>query len=51
MGNASPEVQAAADFITDGNDDDGFAAAIERFILGGDRSNLRIAEAPAGDHV
>ncbi len=51
MGNASPEVQAAADFVTDGNDDDGFAAAIERFVLGGDRSNLRAEKAPAGDPV
>lgn len=51
MGNASPEVQAAADFVTDSNDDDGFAAAIERFILGGDRSNLRAEKAPAGDRV
>src|SRR5206468_1398358 len=33
MGNASPEVQAHADFVTGRNDEDGFAAAIERFIL------------------
>lgn len=51
MGNASPEVQAAADFVTDSNNDDGFAAAIERFILGGDRSNLRAEKPPAGGHV
>ena len=38
MGNASPEVQRAADFVTDSNRDDGFAHAIERFILGGGRS-------------
>jgi Cof subfamily protein (haloacid dehalogenase superfamily) len=43
MGNASPQVQGAADFVTATNREDGFANAIERFILGGDRSN-----APAG---
>jgi Cof subfamily protein (haloacid dehalogenase superfamily) len=51
MGNASPEVQAAADFVTGSNDDDGFAAAIERFILGGDRPNVRVDKAPAGGQV
>src|SRR5205823_5465355 len=30
MGNASPEVQAAADWVTDTNDQDGVAAAIAR---------------------
>jgi Cof subfamily protein (haloacid dehalogenase superfamily) len=39
MGNAAPEVRQAADFGTDSNGDDGFANAIERFILGGHRSN------------
>jgi Cof subfamily protein (haloacid dehalogenase superfamily) len=43
MGNASPQVQRAADFVTDTNHQEGFANAIERFILGGDRS-----KAPAG---
>src|SRR6185312_11136229 len=33
MGNASPEVQAQADLVTDGCNEDGFAKAIERFIL------------------
>ena len=33
MGNASPAVQQAADFMTDSNDNDGFANAIARFIL------------------
>jgi Cof subfamily protein (haloacid dehalogenase superfamily) len=33
MGNASPEVQAHADLVTDSYDDEGFAKAIERFIL------------------
>jgi len=43
MGNARPQVQGAADFVTDTNREEGFANAIERFILGGDRS-----KAPAG---
>lgn len=51
MGNASPEVQADADFVTGSNNDDGFAAAIDRFILGGDRSNVRVETAPAGGQV
>lgn len=34
MGNASPEVQAAADAVTASADDDGVAEAIYRFILG-----------------
>lgn len=34
MGNASPQVQAAADFVTASNNADGFAQAIERFVLG-----------------
>jgi len=33
MGNASPEVQAAADLVTRSNGEDGFARAVERFIL------------------
>jgi Cof subfamily protein (haloacid dehalogenase superfamily) len=33
MGNASPEVQAQADLVTDSYDDEGFAKAMERFIL------------------
>jgi Cof subfamily protein (haloacid dehalogenase superfamily) len=33
MGNASPEVQAQAHRVTDSYDDEGFAKAIERFIL------------------
>ena len=39
MGNASPEVQRAADFVTDSNREEGFANAVERFILGGGRSS------------
>jgi hypothetical protein len=33
MGNASPEVQAQADLVTDSYEDEGFAKAMERFIL------------------
>jgi len=33
MGNASPEVQAQGDLVTDSYDNEGFAKAIERFIL------------------
>ena len=33
MGNASPDVQAQANLITASNDDEGFAKAIERFVL------------------
>jgi hydroxymethylpyrimidine pyrophosphatase-like HAD family hydrolase len=42
MGNASPSVQRAADFVTDSNRDDGFANAIERFIFGDDRWNAQV---------
>jgi Cof subfamily protein (haloacid dehalogenase superfamily) len=35
MGNAHREVQRAARQVTTGNDEDGFANAVERFILGG----------------
>ena len=34
MGNAAPEVKAAARFVTDSNDNDGVAKALERFVLG-----------------
>jgi hydroxymethylpyrimidine pyrophosphatase-like HAD family hydrolase len=51
MDNASPEVQRSADFVTDSNRDDGFANAIERFILGGGRSNAQIETTRAGDRV
>ena len=33
MGNASPEVQAQANFVTASNEQEGFALAIDRFIL------------------
>jgi Cof subfamily protein (haloacid dehalogenase superfamily) len=35
MGNASPEVQRAARRVTASNEQEGFAKAIERFVLGG----------------
>jgi hypothetical protein len=40
MGNASPEVKQAADFVTGSNRDDGFARAVESIILGGERANV-----------
>jgi hydroxymethylpyrimidine pyrophosphatase-like HAD family hydrolase len=51
MGNASPEVQRAADFVTDSNSEDGFARAIERFILGGGRSHGQVEVAKTGDRA
>ena len=33
MGNAEPEVKAQAQFVTDSNEAEGFAKAIERFVL------------------
>lgn len=35
MGNASPDVQRSARQVTRSNDDDGFAYAIDRFVVGG----------------
>lgn len=35
MGNASPEVQAAAGHVTGANGRDGWAQAVDRFVLGG----------------
>jgi len=37
MGNAEPAVKKKADFVTASNGEEGFAMAIERFILGGER--------------
>jgi Cof subfamily protein (haloacid dehalogenase superfamily) len=51
MGNASSLVQRKADFVTDSNGDDGFASAIERFILGGGRSRALGESAKAGDRT
>jgi len=42
MGNASPAVKRAANFVTDSNSDDGFANAVERFVFGNDRSNEQV---------
>lgn len=38
MGNAETSVKAAADFVTGSNGEEGFAEAIDRIILGGDRT-------------
>jgi Cof subfamily protein (haloacid dehalogenase superfamily) len=51
MGNASPEVQRAADFVTDSNRDDGFAHAIERFILRARRSGRSVETEQARDRA
>jgi hydroxymethylpyrimidine pyrophosphatase-like HAD family hydrolase len=48
MGNAGKDVQRAADFVTDTNREEGFANAIERFILAGDRSDVQAGTARAG---
>jgi Cof subfamily protein (haloacid dehalogenase superfamily) len=48
MGNASPDVRRAADFVTDTNREEGFANGIERFILAGNRSNAQAGIARAG---
>ena len=48
MGNAAPAVQRAADVVTSCNREDGFAAAIGRFILGGEQSNATVDTARAG---
>ena len=37
MGNASPEVQAQARFVTSSNEEEGFANAMEAFVLGDPR--------------
>ena len=33
MGNAGPEVQRAARFVTTSNEDEGFANAVDQFVL------------------
>ena len=40
MGNASPEVQAKADAVTASYNDEGFAQAVERWLLGADGQDL-----------
>jgi len=39
MGNASPEVQGSATYVTSSNEEEGFANAIEKFVLGGRSAN------------
>jgi Cof subfamily protein (haloacid dehalogenase superfamily) len=51
MGNASPEVQRAANVVTASNCEDGFAQAIEQFILGTGRSPALAEIAKAGDRA
>jgi Cof subfamily protein (haloacid dehalogenase superfamily) len=51
MGNAVPQVQAAADLATAPNSEDGFAKAIERYILGGDRLSEPASRAAAGSRI
>ena len=36
MANATPDVLAAADYVTASNNEDGVAKAIEKFVLGMD---------------
>jgi hydroxymethylpyrimidine pyrophosphatase-like HAD family hydrolase len=43
MGNASPDVQAQANLVTASYDDEGFAKAIEQFILDRAPSSLLVA--------
>ena len=43
MGNASPEVQAQASFVTTSNENEGFANAMERFIFGESQSHAERA--------
>jgi hydroxymethylpyrimidine pyrophosphatase-like HAD family hydrolase len=45
MGNANDEVKRQADVVTDSYNDEGFAKAVERFIL---RSDAHGAVAEAG---
>jgi Cof subfamily protein (haloacid dehalogenase superfamily) len=51
MGNASPEARCAADFAADGNREEGFANAVEGFILGGVRSSKRAEATRVGDRA
>jgi hydroxymethylpyrimidine pyrophosphatase-like HAD family hydrolase len=40
MGNASPEVQASATCVTSTNEEEGFAKAIEEFVLNARSANV-----------
>jgi Cof subfamily protein (haloacid dehalogenase superfamily) len=42
MGNATEDVKREANRVTDSCDDEGFAKAVERFILGGDRPSSEL---------
>jgi len=48
MGNAARAVQRAPDVVTDSNREDGFAHAIERFVLGRAQSGAVVDIARAG---
>ena len=48
MGNASPEVRRGADVVTGSNGEDASLTRVERFILGGGRSNAHDGIARAG---
>jgi Cof subfamily protein (haloacid dehalogenase superfamily) len=45
MGNAAQDVRQAADLVTASNGEDGFAAAVERFILAGARPSASLETA------
>ena len=47
MGNACAEVQQAAAHVTTSNDDEGFAKAMEWFILGPSRSRSTVLLEPS----
>jgi Cof subfamily protein (haloacid dehalogenase superfamily) len=49
--NASPDVRRAADYVTDSNLEEGFASAIERFILNRDPSSARVVVPRTGDRA
>ena len=51
MGNASPEVQQAAVFVTAGGREDGFAAAVGRFVLGRNGSSGEAQTSRVGDRA
>ena len=47
MGNASPEVHKAAEFVPDSNREEGLVDAVERYVLGGGRSSKQPGAAGA----
>jgi len=51
MGNAGPQVQGAADVVTDPNSHEGFAKAVERYVLGGHRSSAPAPRPAAGGRI